>query len=254
MKKYMIFGDSHVHTIQEVYDARQSNVSLSFFPSIGPVAHLMEFSGSQLRLKNSPKTWGKHGSISPETFQRWYDQQEDRFNTESGCKEMELENFDGVVIYGGGLIPVAGFDWWDFINRYRSYSFGLQGELLKQHITKSLGFNWLRSLESFAKKNGNVSVMLNPYLNEFGRQGEHESAQDLSTFQQISNDANIDELLPIYRGMLTNMGMTFISPPEGLYGSHGIKAEFKNPKSHDFYHLNRTGAKKVLNRILQALV
>jgi hypothetical protein len=257
MKKLLIFGDSHISNIFDVYTKKKSALDICFFPSLGPVAKYVEFKNGKLILLPAPMNWPDHPTISKDVFQKWYDMLKKKLYAEAGGKlELSLNNFDSVVIYGGTLLPISGFKWWELTDQDHNYSIALCSDILEEKIKDSIGGKWIDGLASYVKNQGDLHVALNPYLNVEGFKYSDDSAQDLSTLKSIPNGSDIRKIFPIYRRLFDQKGINFIYPPQDLYkgDNRAVASKFKSPKPSDFYHLNSEGASLMLNQIISGIL
>lgn len=256
MKKVLIFGDSHVGSIYSAHKKCKikSDFDICFLPSPGPVVNYLEFKENSLRLLPPPESWPISSRQTQKTFQEWYDAQKNRFLKESGgSTSINLRLYDSIVIYGGNIFPVTNFKWWELTYLSELYSYGLCSEILEKKINKSIGYKWLNSLSNYIRGGGHVYMVLNPYLNEEGLEGNLESYLDLTTLSQTPDDVDINNLFLIYKNLFLRYGVKFIPPPLELFGLKAVKSQFKSNNPMDFSHLNFSGASLVLKKIVSEI-
>jgi len=195
MKKVLIFGDSHVANLYSVYKKDNTDVELRFIPALGTTVLCMEFINDKLILKPASLSLKRNLAVSEEEHKKWFDNLKKMFHEESGGKsKINLKDFDSIVVYGGWLLPFMGFNWWELTQQSNNYSIALCSEVLEEKIRNLHGYTWINSLSDYAAETGCLYIVLNPYLNEKGLKGKHDSAQDLTTLQCIPDGANIQKL------------------------------------------------------------
>ena len=253
MKRVLIIGDSHVASIYSCYKKDNVDIDLQFIAATGPVVQCFELISDKLTLKPASEMLKHNPKVTTEKYQKWYDILKDMFYIASGgSNEINLKDFNSVVIYGGSLIPIGGFKWWELVTHSEKYSMQLCSDILEDKIKSSIGYKWLDSSIDYIGDGGHIYVSLNPYLNEKGLEGEHDSMQDLTTLQSIPTNIFIRKLFPIYKRLFDKKGVIFIYPPVGLYRNDGraVASQFKSQKLEDFSHLNPEGASLMLKKII----
>ncbi len=257
MKKVLIFGDSHIGNIATVYNRNDSPIDISFLPASGPLSKYIQVADDNIILLPEPSKWPSHPSHTQEKFQIWFNNLKKRFyDASSGSNSISLKNFDAIVIYGGLLMPIENFKWWKLIDIKQLYSSALINDLLSERIKNSNGLKWSIDIADFAKANpSKVYAMLNPYLNEKGLTGQHNSAQNLKTLQEIPQGYHLKDIFPLYENLFREKGITLINPPSELISKDGraVALAFKNEHENDFFHLNDKGSKLMLDKITSSI-
>ena len=258
--RLILVGDSQVSGLKHVYDCglkQQLNargVDVDFIAAIGPIAMLMETSGSKLLLRRKSRNWD-NPNLGPAALNDLYiatQQQFDSFRrgvwpwrtkrTLSGKREIDLSDYDIVVSVGGWLTR----QWLTLASAIGSdaSSRAFVKELAEEFVKNSNAYRWLGKSGASKELAGKVLFMPDPILNEM--------SPEMAKYVEARHP-DFWPTFEVLRFAMERLGLVLLPFPEGLLNDDAtaMSRRFKSKRPGDFAHLNDEGSATMLLGIVE---